>query len=348
MTTGAIVDLSTKARMFVARVKSGSVKRMYSLARDIHDETGRSTPLTFLDMGWCILRYGIGYQEYRGYHFEGKPAAQRATFMTMNHNTALIRELNDPEDSRIFEDKTEFLRLFRNYVKRDWCDLHEVDVAGFERFLEAHSVVFAKPSGSFGGQGIERIESASVADAAELHARLAGGGVCLIEEAITQHPAMATLSPNAIATLRMCTVLVDGEPRHIYTIVRMGVGDSAVDNATSGGIYTWVDPDGTLRYPAFSDKTGFTYTEHPTTGLAFDGYRIPYYAEAMEFVKQAALVMPSVGYVGWDVAITSDGPIMVEGNTIPGYDMPQNSAWNPDGNGVLPLFEHVLGREIGS
>ena len=78
----------------------------------------------------------------------------------------------------------------------------------------------------------------------------------------------------------------------------------------------------------------------------FAGYKIPHYQEAIEFAKAAAHVVPSVGYVGWDVAITPDGPIMVEGNTIPGYDMPQNSAWHPDGRGALPLFEETLGRKL--
>ncbi len=58
------MDLASKAKMFINRVKSGSVKRMYTLAHDIQVEQGTPAPLVFLDMGWCILRYGIGYQEY--------------------------------------------------------------------------------------------------------------------------------------------------------------------------------------------------------------------------------------------------------------------------------------------
>lgn len=60
------MDLASKIKMFASRVRSGSVKRMYALAQDIQAEEGTPAPLVFLDMGWCILRYGIGYQEYRG------------------------------------------------------------------------------------------------------------------------------------------------------------------------------------------------------------------------------------------------------------------------------------------
>ena len=41
-------------------------------------------------------------------------------------------------------------------------------------------------------------------------------------------------------------------------------------------------------------------------------------------VFEAAQRVPQVGYVGWDVAMAEDGPLLIEGNTMPGYDMPQN------------------------
>jgi hypothetical protein len=340
------MDLASKVKMFAARVRSGSVKRMYTLAHDIHDEQGTPTPLVFLDMGWCILRYGIGYQEYRGYNFAGKPANLRRTFMTMNHNVALTREMCDRSLYPLFDDKLEFLKRYSAFAGRDWLDVREAGAEGVAAFCAAHPVIFAKPSDSFGGQGIERFVTADIDDMAAFFARLVENRQFLLEEAITQHPKMDELCSDTINTLRMCTVMVDGAPRHVYTIVRMGLGGSCVDNATSGGIYTWVDPDGVLRYPCFSDKTGFHYTEHPTTGLVFEGFQIPLYRECVEFALRVAEVEPRMGYVGWDVAITPDGPVLVEANIIPGYDMPQNSAWHPGGEGALPMFEKALGRKV--
>lgn len=342
------MDLASKIKMFASRVKSGSVKRMYSLAQDIQAEEGTPAPLVFLDMGWCILRYGIGYQEYRGYHFAGKPASLRKTFMTMNHNVALTRELCDRSLYPLFEDKIEFLKRYHDFVGRDWIDAREAGAAGVAAFCERHPVIFAKPSDSFGGQGIERFLSKDVDDYEVFCQHRLDNRQVLLEEAIEQHPVMDELCSDTINTLRMCTVMVDGKPKHIYTIVRMGVGGSCVDNATSGGIYTWVDPDGVLRYPCFSDKTGFHYTTHPSTGMAFEGFKIPLYAECVDFALRVAEVEPRMGYVGWDIAVTPGGPILVEANIIPGYDMPQNSAWHPQGEGALPMFEKVLGRRLSS
>ena len=47
-------------------------------------------------------------------------------------------------------------------------------------------------------------------------------------------------------------------------------------------------------------------------------------------------------YVGWDVAITPDGPVLVEGNDLPGYDMCQNHRFHDDGRGIKDAFEYAL------
>ena len=36
-------------------------------------------------------------------------------------------------------------------------------------------------------------------------------------------------------------------------------------------------------------------------------------------LKKATALVPEVGYIGWDIAITPTGPIIIEGNTTPGY-----------------------------
>jgi hypothetical protein len=104
--------------------------------------------------------------------------------------------------------------------------------------------------------------------------------------------------------------------------------------------------DGVLRYPCFHDKSASYLEVHPKTGVTIRGFEIPLYKEAVDLCLEAALVEPRVGYVGWDVAITPDGPALVEGNLIPGYDMPQNAVFHPDGCGMLPAFEKALGFPI--
>ena len=341
------MDFVSEAKQFISRAQSGSVSRMLKLARKVHEQSGYPTPVVVADMAACILRYGIGYQEYVSNGFAGKPDRLRKTYMTMSHNIALTRLLCDRSLYPVFEDKVTFLKTFDRFVGRDWLDVQASTPDEAAAFMRDHRTVFAKPTDSFGGQGIERLEGGSLPpNPVELRDTLLAKGQLLLEEGIVQHPGMARLCDTSINTVRIVTLVTQAGPRHVYSLVRMGLGNSFVDNVSSGGMYTWVDDDGVLRYPCFHDKSASYIDVHPKSGLPIIGFEIPLYREAVDLCLEAAMVEPRVGYVGWDVAITPDGPVLVEGNLIPGYDMPQNAAFHPDGVGMLPTFEEALGFPV--
>lgn len=64
-------------------------------------------------------------------------------------------------------------------------------------------------------------------------------------------------------------------------------------------------------------------SENSITNIKFDGFQIPYWEEIKEMVLEAALVNDKVNMVGWDVAISKNGPLIIEGNRGPGFDLVQ-------------------------
>lgn len=339
---------STKRSVFLSRVKSGSVKRMLSLAKDTHKECGKPTLWIFLDMAYCIARYSIGYQEYRNYGFETTPLKNRKTYMNIHNNIALTRMLVDQSLYPLLNDKGIFMETFSDFIGRDYLDLRKCTKDDFIAFAKSHPVVFCKPCDGFGGIGIDKLVTAEIDDLGKKYDELMANEQYLIDEAIRQHETMNLLCPSCVNTIRMVTIVYEGKPHLIYSIVRMGMGDSVVDNATSGGMYTKVDDTGKLNFPCFCDKTGLTYTRHPMTGFDIIGFQIPQYQQAIDLVLKATMVEPRLGYVGWDVAISENGPVLTEGNTIPGYDMPQSASWNPDRIGMKVKFEEILGTKMPS
>ena len=160
---------------------------------------------------------------------------------------------------------------------------------------------------------------------------------------------MAKLNASSVNTIRVTTVVDDaGTPHFMYAILRVGSGQGVTDNISSGGMYTLLDENGAINYPMFRDKDVSTYEKHPVNGFVFKGFQVPMFRESVELCLKAALVEPHMRYIGWDVAVTADGPVLIEGNHLPGYDMCQNHIFHPDGVGFKPAFEAALGGAPGA
>ena len=329
-----------EAKVLWSRLKEASLARMNMHIREIHKESGRSRIGIFLDMVWCVARYGVGYLDYHVFGFAYvRGRENRRTFMTMNDNLALVRLVNAAEYRDTFRNKLKFWERFPRFTGREYLNLQEAGPAELAAFLEAHDPVFAKPAEDFGGHGVEKLRREDAGDAETLYRSLREKGADLVEEAIVQHPEMDRLNPSCINTLRMVTLVKDGQAHLMYSLIRVGDGTKPVDNISSGGMYAPVWEDGRIARPAFCDATGLYYDAHPMTGTVFSGFEIPDYSRAVELVEQAALVVGQIKYVGWDVALSVNGPVLVEGNVIPGYDMCQNYRHlREDKQGILEKF----------
>ena len=68
--------------------------------------------------------------------------------------------------------------------------------------------------------------------------------------------------------------------------------------------------------------------------------------EARNNYDRAVPLASKISNIGWDVTMTADGPLIIEANTIPGFNTAQyrSYAWVTDGYGYQPLFDELNGR----
>ena len=141
----------------------------------------------------------------------------------------------------------------------------------------------------------------------------------LIQERIYQHDKMAELNPSSINTIRLQTVMdKDGVVHPFGAGLRIGRKGSSVDNWAKGGIFVGIDMDkGTLMGRGFiKPEFGTSAKEHPDTHIKFKGFEIPYYKEAEDLAVKLHSYLYRCHSVGWDIAITPDGPCFIEGNGL--------------------------------
>lgn len=336
-----------KIKLFFTRVQTMSFKAMFNIIDQIHEEFHQPKIITFLDMVYCAVTANVGYLDYHVFGFAKTKGKKRKTFMTMNENISLIKQVNKKEDFEIFGNKVLFFKHFGKYTGRSCLDLKGKAPEDLRKFCEGKEFVFAKQTDNFGGQGITREPVSPDTDYEALFNKLTENRQFLIEDIIVQHSKMNELYPSSVNTLRMVTLVNDkNEPHFMYALLRMGQKGAKVDNISSGGMYAPVNSEGIITHGAFCDKEGFCHDFHPTTGTRFVGFQIPYFKEAVELVKSAALEVPGMRYIGWDVAITEKGPVLVEGNNFPSYDMVQNYRHRDTDEGIKAKFEEVMGVKL--
>ena len=135
----------------------------------------------------------------------------------------------------------------------------------------------------------------------------------IIQLPLVQHSNLAELHKESINTIRVMSFFEDGEVSIISTIIRMGVGDSCVDNECSGGINCGVNADGSLSSVAY-DGSGKTYPVHPQ-GCEFSKGRIPSYDKIVDVIKTQHKKMPYFGLISWDFTVDeTETPVMIELN----------------------------------
>lgn len=273
------------------------------------------------DLLFCLLRYGAWYDEYFLYQFENKDKAYRKSFITENKRYNYCNKLNKQKNKILFDDKWQTYRLFRKYYQRDAVGIkNRDDLKNFCEFVTKHPVFILKPASLSMGEGIWIIDVKGHDNIQSLFEALLKKAPCLIEEIIVQTDQMSRLHPQSVNTVRINTILTGkkktGYEVHIFCLfLRMGQRGSIVDNAGAGGILASVDPKTGIVTTLGKDEVNNTYESHPNTGVIIKGFKIPRWEEAVNMVKELALVVPTNRYIGWDLALTDHGWVLVEGNS---------------------------------
>ena len=136
----------------------------------------------------------------------------------------------------------------------------------------------------------------------------------VIQEVIKCDKGISAIHPESVNTFRVMTYIWKNSIEKVPTIMRIGVGDSVVDNAHKGGIFIAVEDDGTLHKTAFTEFNKKFYS-HPNTGIVFDGYKIQGFEKVVAAAKKMHSLIPQVGAINWDFTLNeANEPVLIEAN----------------------------------
>jgi len=276
--------------------------------------------------------------------------------------------LNHPY-SRLLTNKFVFSNFFDSYFRTPvcYCIINRTNIEpinnapkinSFSSLFELFSQkkIILKPISGARGQGIYLIEDSGLNDfklnkkvitREELQSFFMTLDNYLVCEFIEQGIFSKQFFPDSTNTIRITTLCnpLNSSTFVPYSLMRFGRFKSIpADNTAIGGIFSLINLNtGELMEAVEVIEKGEIrfHSAHPDTGVLIKGVTIPHWGKLLDNIKNSAtIIKPIIKIVGWDVILTNDSFVVIEGNNGPdlfmqGLNYPL--AKNPD---VLEFLKH--------
>jgi len=200
-----------------------------------------------------------------------------------------------------------------------------------EAFLSACAIpVFGKPVIASHGDGAVNIagrdgdrvimddgSTAPIAEVASDIEPFVSGKGFLFQDVLTPHTDISEMTGGRLATVRLMVWLGPDGADVRHAVLRLPAGENRVDNfRRAGNLIAPVDL-ATGALGAAHRGVGVnteTVETHPDTGALITGVCLPDFAEAKALVQKAAPLYRELRIQSWDVALTDQGPSLLEVN----------------------------------
>ncbi len=137
----------------------------------------------------------------------------------------------------------------------------------------------------------------------------------LVQEFLKQHDDINKINNTSVNTLRVISTHWNEDVHILAAMIRLGAKeDKIVDNADAGGTFVGIDIEtGKLKEYGYFYNSPRTKS-HPISNVVYKDYQIPYWKETIELINKLHPILFGFATIGWDIAITPEGPVVVEIN----------------------------------
>lgn len=139
----------------------------------------------------------------------------------------------------------------------------------------------------------------------------------LIQACLQQHEFLNRINPHTVNSVRVVTFITADDRVGVHlAALRLGRATGVADNWDRGGVSVAVDvATGVLGQGLTKPRYGGQWMSvHPDTGERFEGQQLPEWSRVVEVCCRAAAGLSGIRSVGWDVVLTPEGPVIMEGN----------------------------------
>lgn len=265
---------------------------------------------------------GVSVYDYFLYKFYEKNRFSRKRYMVKRQSRRFEKNNNASGSTGALVDKYQFNKMFSEFIRRDFLYMKDATLEDFTDFINKHPTFIEKKNWLCEGVGVSKV-NLTTKEEVERYFSDNKGDYIIIEEPIIQHSKMVNLHPQSVNTLRVTTLFHDGQAYVVAAALRIGTGENCTDNLHNAGIACAVDVENGIVISKGYDKDMKTHFYHPDTKIQLLGFAVPNWQSVLQTALQAANLIPDLKWIGWDIAVTEDSCVIVEGNTNQATDLIQ-------------------------
>lgn len=320
-------------------------RELRAWAEPIAARTGLSADWIMADCKQFWDDHAVRREEYEELSLCTQPAALRDNFLGLNEQRVYLDYLN-PKKYYIFSRNKFFANQYFRKMGLPAAQLYvcywpegepsfdgtvATDLDGVLETLQRRKVsrCVVKAAEHSHGEGVLVIDKIDYGEQDACLTKYDGTTVMLssllgteplvFESVVRQTAQFAAFNPSSVNTVRFMTLLYpDGTARIMATFVKIGRPGRCVDNAGAGGnVDACIDTEtGMLQYAIQYDglQNMRDIDRHPDSGAPLNGVVVEDWEAIKEKVKRFQQAFPYCKAAGWDVAITDDGPVIIEVN----------------------------------
>lgn len=178
----------------------------------------------------------------------------------------------------------------------------------------------------------------------------------LFQKTLIPHPDLAQVTGKTASTLRVVTVRHQTEIHCLYTVQKIPPEGAMTDGFAANGpnAMCWVDPaDGTIKRAQSMGRMNLNALEvSPHSGKELIGLKLPSVPDAVQTCKEVHSCITQHGILGFDVVLTTDGPVINEINSLPIHGIFQRSAnqglMSPERSAIIKEAHHETKRQVAA
>ncbi len=290
--------------------------------------------------------------EYFKYRLDDSqlPLKEKESFASETVHWQAVENVCDPTYNALVQDKFICCKLLRNLGfpvpeilavistgPRLFPDAHQISTpAKLSQFLETNNeLLFFKLNQGIGSYDSFIVSSydGKLADcnpygkisARNIFNNLIQDREYLVQKLLINHDKIASFA-NALSTVRFTNYFINGRVITPMVTMKIATGENIADNfwrngnlladidTESGRIKRVIDGEG----PDMSILNKFVDTD-----IICEGYQIPFWNEIVELNKDCARSLTPIPFLSLDVAVTNNGPIIIEVNSGGSFYIPQ-------------------------